>query len=133
MSARPRSRSLTILVVDDHLEMLSGMADFLEGEGHSVRLAPDGKLAFFLLFVEKQGAAVDVVISDVRMPEIDGIDLYRIVQARRPELAERFIFVTGTSLETDDMDGLQGATVPIVRKPFSLQTLSDAIRQIAER
>lgn len=127
-----RSRRLTILVVDDHEELLAAMADFLEDAGHTVRLAPSGKLAVYRLLVE-EGKGVDVVITDLRMPGIDGLDLYRIATIQRPALARRFIFVTGSALEAFEADELRSAQVPIIDKPFLFSTLDMAIDEVASR
>jgi CheY-like chemotaxis protein len=127
------TRPHTILLVDDHEALLTAMAEFLEAAGHTVRLAHTGSLACYRLFHEHRDPPVDVVVTDLRMPGIDGLDLYRIAAMREPALARRFVFVTGARMDASQIDALQGAAIPVVEKPFLFQSLASAIEQVAER
>jgi len=65
----------------------------------------------------------DLIISDVRLPGLNGLALYAAVQERWPHLAERFFFITGDA-GSQELTGLLEATRrPVLRKPFSMETL----------
>lgn len=83
-----------VLVVDDEQEMRDVLGDILTIANHDVRLCTAGTQALELLSQEHFNA----IISDVRKPGMDGVDLSRHVQARWPDLAQRMVFMTGDSL-----------------------------------
>ena len=77
----------TVLVVDDEFLVLSLIADALEEEGFRVVTAENGVEALKALdAVEREGGHVDVLFTDVNMPELDGIELAKRVRAIRPGL-----------------------------------------------
>ena len=83
-----------ILVVDDEPEVGQLLLDILERDGHRVDRASSGREALERL-AERE---VDLILSDLRMPDLDGPALYRELAARRPELLARLVFVTGDTL-----------------------------------
>jgi len=78
MTAAPKSRKQTILVVDDEALVRSLTARTLEDEGFAVIEAPDGSDAWALL--ESMAGRIDLVISDIVMPRLDGIELARCME-----------------------------------------------------
>ncbi|MFW6330443.1 MAG: hybrid sensor histidine kinase/response regulator, partial [Gemmatimonadota bacterium] len=84
-------RSLRVLIVEDELPLRNLQQRILESQGAKVQLAAGGREARLIL----ETADPDLVISDVKMPDGGGLDLYRWIEAERPELARRFLFVTG--------------------------------------
>lgn len=118
---RPR-----ILVVDDESVIAQLIADVLSGEGYDVDTAPHGLAA-----LEEIGRhAYDLILSDLRMPELDGLGLYRELQQRRPELVRRFVFITGTSEHTDYQDFIDDVTAPVLTKPFDVMELQRVVREM---
>ena len=118
---RPR-----ILVVDDERVIAQLIADVLSGEGYDVDTAPHGLAA-----LEEIGRhAYDLILSDLRMPELDGLGLYRELQQRRPELVRRFVFITGTSEHTDYQDFIDDVTAPVLTKPFDVMELQRVVREM---
>ena len=63
--------SKTILIVEDETVLRESLAELLEEEGHTVKQAENGKVAYDLILKEP----VDLVLTDVRMPEMDGLTL----------------------------------------------------------
>ena len=103
-----------ILVVDDEPEIAATLAEILEIEGANVVVANDGELALALL----DAGSYDAIFSDLRMPGMDGLALYREIIRRRPELAGRLAFVTGDTLGSGLSDEIAVSGVPLVDKPF---------------
>lgn len=111
---RPR-----VLVVDDESIIAQLIADVLGGEGFEVDTAPDGLAALDRL----ASRTYDVVLSDLRMPELDGLGLFREIEQRYPDLLRRFVFITGTSEHTDYHGFIDDVKVPVLTKPFDMMNL----------
>jgi two-component system NtrC family sensor kinase len=73
----------------------------------------------------------DVVLSDVRMPEGGGEELYRIVISERGDLAGRFLFMTGDTANPEAWRFLEETRVPVIEKPFTAQALLSAVDRVA--
>lgn len=116
-----------ILVVDDEPGVRAVLDRFLTRCGHQVTLAEDGGEA--LERIEGATEPYDLVLSDLRMPGIDGRNLVRRLKLRRPEYANRVVFVTGDVLAAEVRDPLREPAIPVVQKPFDL----DQIRQVVAR
>ncbi len=119
---RGRPAGLRVLVLDDDLDVLRTTAELLELDGHEPLQATSAREALGILCSRD----VDVVISDVRMPDIDGLEFYRLVSARRPALADRFIFASGDTLRPEAARAIRDIGRPCLEKPF----LPDEIRAI---
>jgi CheY-like chemotaxis protein len=94
--------------------------------------AADGAAALERLI---DGASPDeapyaVIISDLRMPGVSGIDLYERLAAERPELLGRLILSTGDSVSADAADFLRRSECPVLNKPFGLAELKGIVSQI---
>ena len=104
-----------VLVVDDEAELAGVMRDMLESAGYDVATAESGAVALELL-----GAArFDAVVSDLRMPDMDGAALWREVCARFPALRARLLFVTGDTLSPDATEFFRVSGCDGMDKPFS--------------
>jgi len=114
-----------VLIIDDHPVVASLMADMLVDAGYLVETVSDARMALRRLEAEP----FDVILSDVRMPEMDGPAFFGELVRRRPELAARVILITGDLL-TDDLAAFLARTrVPSLGKPFTLDELQDAVRR----
>ncbi len=114
-------RSLTVLVVEDEDGMRLLMRQVLEGAGYQVCEADEG---FQALSVLLQGRPVDLVVSDIRMPRMDGYELAAHMLALAIKVP--ILFVTGYVNELD-------ATVlpgPVLTKPFEPEQLLACVRQM---
>ena len=69
--------------------------------------------------------AYDLIISDIRMPVMNGTDFFRRIRAEFPELAERFVFITGHPGEQALQDEIALWGVPVIAKPFTLPRLAE--------
>jgi signal transduction histidine kinase/CheY-like chemotaxis protein len=109
------SRNLHALVVDDEQLLQRLQVSFLSKMDIRATAVSTGEEAIRFL----QDHRADVVISDVRMPgSVDGVGLYEWVRANRPELAERFVFVSGDLVGLNLSEFFQRTQVPSIAKPF---------------
>jgi CheY-like chemotaxis protein len=84
------TRKRTILIVDDDVDVREYFAAVLEADGFDVVPAEDGETALRLV---EEKAPIDLLLTDIRMPKLDGIELARRIAAARPAL--RVLFVSG--------------------------------------
>jgi CheY-like chemotaxis protein len=115
----------TVLVVDDEEDLLEALCGILRREGYRALTARSGHEAQALL----GRSAVNLVITDIRMPDLDGPGLFAWLQAMHPELAERTVFLTGDTLGADAVRFLERSGRPYLAKPFT----AAAVRQILKR
>ena len=128
--AETREKGGRILVVDDEAHVAGVLAEMLAVDGHRIDVAQNGALALDRL---RQGT-YDLVLSDIRMPELDGLGLYQEVRRLHPEMARRFVFLTGDRLNAETGKFLAAAGAPSLGKPFHLdEVLSVVRRMLAER
>ena len=118
-----------VLVVDDEAEVADLMRAVLESAGFEVATAESGAVALELL----TEARFDAIVSDVRMPDIDGAALWRAVRQRQPHLARRMLFVTGDTLSQQALLVLEESGCPSLDKPFAKADLLLAERAAVER
>jgi len=118
---------LSILVVDDDLEVREFLKDFLEGEGYSVSLLSDPTAAVASLKEHQY----HLIILDLMMPELSGIDL--LAQIRQTDDDVAIIILTGhPSLETATTS-IELEVSAYIRKPFAPQEFREAIERIAKK
>jgi two-component system NtrC family sensor kinase len=103
-----------VLIVGDEPEVAQTLAEILGNQHYRIDVANSGEEALEKLRREDYS----VVLSDIRMPAMDGIELYGKVRALKPELAARLIFVTGDALNGTVLDFLDGTGRPRIEKPF---------------
>jgi signal transduction histidine kinase len=115
----PRGR---VLIVDDERMTVSLTERMLVGE-HDVLGVTDPEEALALLGTEH----FDVVLCDVDMPVLSGPDLFRAARRLNPRLVHRFVFLNGGMPAEDVRTALDGATNPIIDKPFEAQRLLSVI------
>ena len=125
-SAEPAVRGQTILVVDDEPELAAVLAEFLAADDHRVDTAENGVAALDKL----REATYDLIISDLRMPQLDGPGLYHEVARHHPRLLRRMIFVTGDTLGPESAEFLRESAAPTFGKPFAPADVRRAIRQV---
>ena len=124
---RPKFRSAPrILVVDDEPRIAQLVAEALKAEGYDVDTAANGLLA--LAKIEERD--YDLILSDFRMPELDGIGLYREIKQRRPTLLSRLLFISGAADQPEYRRFLAETAVPVLLKPFALVELRKIAHQM---
>jgi PAS domain S-box-containing protein len=115
--------SARVLVVDDEAEIADLMRAMLESAGYEVATAESGAVALELL----EMARFDAIVSDLRMPDMDGATLWRSVGAAHPALARRMLFVTGDTLSPDARSFLETTRCTALDKPFAKSDLLERV------
>ena len=117
--------SSTILLVDDEPGITKALTHLLRRDGHTVDTAANGRLALARL----QERPYDLILSDLRMPELDGPGLYRALAQQASQLCQRFIFLTGDTLSPETLAFFNESGVPRLTKPFSAAEVRRIIAQ----
>jgi CheY-like chemotaxis protein len=123
------SGPLRLLVVDDEPRYARSLR-LLVGRDHHVEIATNGTRALALV---EAGASFDVVLCDLVMPGMDGIELYEALTRSHPDLVPRIVFLTGGATTQRARAFLQRPDVRFLEKPIELATLERAIRRVTER
>jgi two-component system, cell cycle sensor histidine kinase and response regulator CckA len=116
--ARGRQRR-RLLAVDDEALLLKAYRRML-GDTHELATALGGHEALRLL---ERDAAFDVILCDLQMPDMSGVELYAAVNERFPALGDRFVFVTGGAFSNDARRFLEASVAVVIQKPFRLEDL----------
>ena len=112
--APPPQRSVTILIVEDNDNLRSLLQRTLEAVGFSVFPAADGADA--LRLCQQHDGTIDLMVSDVVMPRLNGLQLSEQVRAAHPEM--KFLFITGFADEFPELRELIKIGATILEKPF---------------
>jgi two-component system, cell cycle sensor histidine kinase and response regulator CckA len=116
----------TILVVEDNRATRTGIQDTLEMMGHRALVAGNGRSALDLL--REHDGAIDLVLSDMVMPGMGGMALYQTLRQEWPDL--KMIVMTGYPLADKDKTLLADGVVPWLRKPFTIEEITEKIRMV---
>ena len=120
-------RDRRVLVVDDEERLLQFAADALRSKlGCQVQAARNGMEATVAL----ERDDFDLVVSDVRMPHMNGVELLEWVRAQRPELLPRMLFMTGDGSGAGLNGAIRDAGRPLLRKPIAVADLMAAAERI---
>lgn len=106
--------ALAVLVVDDEPEVADMLADILHEDGHRIEVVHSGQDA--LARIAEHG--FDVVLSDLRMPGLDGPALHAALARSKPELLARLAFITGDTMDGPMRRFLESAARPHLEKPI---------------
>ena len=112
--------ALRILIIDDHSNLRETMTALLAKEGHLLSSISTAEDALELL----SATSFDVVIADIRLPGMSGLELYDVLLHSQPKIAKKLILISGIQHNIDKPD------VPFLRKPFSKKELMLMIQKI---
>lgn len=118
---------MRILVVEDERLLCDGIAEDLELEKYTVERCYDGADAYERLFVEPY----DLVILDLNLPGMDGLELLRRIRSERPEL--RVLILSARAQLSDKVAGLDLGADDYLTKPFSVDELLARVRASLRR
>ena len=116
-----------ILIVEDEPNMVAGLRDNFEFEGYDVITAPDGVAGLERALKE----APDLVMLDVMMPRMSGLDVCKQLKAKRPSVP--IIMLTARGQEVDKVVGLELGADDYVTKPFSIRELLARVKAVLRR
>ncbi len=116
---KANSQAVTILLADDNIEMLTFLERRLIASGYKVIKASDGRMALDLL----ESEYVDIVVSDVMMPEIDGIELLERIKSDVNYSHIPVILLTAKTRMEDKVSGLDSGADAYIEKPFAIEYL----------
>jgi two-component system, cell cycle sensor histidine kinase and response regulator CckA len=123
-----------VLVVDDEHPLRRFLSRALDGIGVDVVEAASGRDA-----IDAVGSAtgngsrtIDLVLSDLRMPGVDGMQVYESIVAVRPELAERFVLMSGDVHDPGLRGFAQARGIRLVSKPFDLAEIRATVRSMLD-
>ena len=112
-------------MLDDEIEPSGLLADILVLDGHIVEIVADSAAALRLL----EARSYDVILSNLRMPILDGLRLYREVERHHPHLLNRFVFLTEDTLEVAAY--FENMTARRLAKPFDPDEIRQVVRSVA--
>lgn len=116
-----------VLAVDDEVLLLKAYRRMLS-DSHELETALGGHEALRAI---ERGPAFDVVLCDLQMPEMSGMELHAAVRERHPDLANRFVFVTGGAFSSDARRFLEESVSAVIQKPFRVEDLLALIDRVA--
>ena len=122
-----------VLVVDDEPTIRIALRRFFARMGWQVDEAADGRAALELLLADSPDPAelpFSIVLSDLRMPGLSGIDLYERLRLERPAVLSRLIFSTGDVVSEDAAAFVEATRCTVLQKPFELAALRDLVERV---
>ena len=127
--ATPTGAAIRVLVVDDEAGLRAAVARFLNRRGIQCRAVGDGAEALEAL----RFTDYDVILTDVRMPGLNGREFLERLRAARPAMAQRVVFSTGDTHAPDTAALLRETGLPTLVKPFDFAQLEALVREVAAK
>ncbi len=124
----PRADGECVLVVEDDVAVRMLIVDILGSLGYGVMEAGDAHAAIPIL---ESGRRIDLLVSDVGLPGMDGRQLAEVARRHRPDL--RILFVTGYAEKAAVRGAFLGPGMEMITKPFALDMLAERIREMVAR
>jgi DNA-binding response OmpR family regulator len=118
---------MNILIVEDELALRAGLEDLLHGAGHTVEVVGDGMTAA----KRALDPAFQLILLDVMLPKLDGIEVCRRIRKARPGLP--ILMLTAKGAEEDKVRGLKAGADDYVTKPFGARELLARVEAVARR
>ena len=115
-----------VLIVDDEKNIREALADILTRKGFQVEIARDGQEALEHL----ERVKFSMLLTDVKMPTLSGIDLYDAVQRKHPYLKDKTIILTGDVFSQSIREFLDKTGCPYILKPFAIKDLMAIINRL---
>jgi two-component system NtrC family sensor kinase len=126
-SWKPNASQRTILVVDDEAEIRETLSEILTGARHRVVTARSGREALERMAAEHY----DLILTDIRMPDLDGRALYQEIERRWPGQGARVVFVTGDTLASALREFVSESGRPVIEKPFLPSEVRRVVAELA--
>ncbi len=104
-----------VLIVDDEPSIRNILARILSNNRYQAQTVSSGKAALSML----QDKGYDLLIADLKMSGVSGIDLYQALKKKHPEMVDKTVFITGDTMSEDTNDFLVSSGRPYLAKPFT--------------
>jgi len=114
-----------ILVVEDELQIRLLLQDILKALGHQVEIAGNGRIALGMI----DNKNYDLIITDVKMPELSGSELYAAIRRKGTALERKVIFVTGDLMNPETLKFVESTGRPWLGKPFDIDSITKTISE----
>lgn len=124
---KPSLLPQSILIVDDEESLASSISEVMFKYGHSAITATSAAKAIELI----KNKPFDIILSDVHMPGSDGVEFFYDVKNFNNTISDKFIFMTGYSLDQNLKDFFRDEKHIYLNKPFEISELLDAINKVA--
>ena len=124
-TSQPRRPAEKILLVDDEVSILELLREILEPDGYDIVTAQNGADALAKVLETK----FNLIITDFRMPQLSGQELYERAKARKPGIEKRFLFISGEMDPEAKTEFIRESGVQVIAKPFKADRVRDAVRK----
>jgi len=121
-------RGKRILVVDDEKYILDFFVEVFQALPMQVDIAGDGRVAMKKMLLKEY----DIVVSDFKMPQMSGRELFTWIKENRPQLASRIIFVTGDTVSVETRSFFEDNHTRYLAKPFKIEEVKEVIQEALE-
>jgi len=116
--------------VDDEPAIRKILARILANKGHQAQTVSNGKAALAML----QEKGYDLLVADLKMSGISGMELYQTLKRKRSEMADKTVFITGDTMTEETSEFLTSSGRPYLAKPFTPMEFLDIIeRELEEK
>jgi two-component system response regulator FlrC len=124
MSEPMSEQTHKILIVDDEQNMRVALFEALSRNGHEVAVAENGQMALEMIARHPP----DLVVTDIKMPEMDGLELLRRVKALRPELP--VVIMTGFATVDTAVEAMKQGAFDYLLKPFPVEVIEETVARV---
>jgi DNA-binding response OmpR family regulator len=118
-----------ILVVEDELLIGHVCSGVLSGEGFDVDVAVNGRVAQGMIKLSRY----DLLLVDIKMPEVNGKQLYMWIKQKNPRLIKRIVFTSGSVIDENTLAFVEESGRPLLPKPFTPDDLTAIVKDTLER
>ena len=122
-----------VLIVDDEASIRLALRRYFTRTGWQVDDAPDGETALAMVLDPGSGHATrpySLIISDLRMPGLTGVELHDRLKASHPDLLPRTIFTTGDLVSEYAASFVRSTSCLVIQKPFDLSALGASVQRL---
>ena len=119
-----------VLIIDDEAAVRSSMRRYFERQGWLVEEASDGTVGLSKLLATRDDLTYELIICDLKMPGLSGLEVHKWVSASRPDLLGRLVFASGDTASPEAAAFLSSSTCPVLEKPFELSELAAVVARV---
>jgi CheY-like chemotaxis protein len=118
-----------VLIVDDEPAIRNILARILSNKGLQTQTVSSGKAALAML----HETGFDLLVADLKMSGLSGMDLYQTLRKKRPDMADKTVFITGDTMTEETNEFLSSSGRPYLAKPFTPMEFLEIIEHALER